>query len=151
MHAILAMGGSTMPEINAYLHFNGNCAEAMRFYERALDGKIDMMLKASDTPAASNVPAGKRDRIMHARLSIDGAVLMASDWLDTRPFEPMRGFSLSLEYRTVGEAKRVYDALAQGAEIRQPLQKTFWSEAFAMLVDRFGTPWMISGPETAGA
>ena len=57
----------------------------------------------------------------------------------------MNGFSLSLIYPTVEEAKRVFDALAVGGQVTMPFGKTFWAEAFGMLVDRFGTPWMING------
>jgi PhnB protein len=57
----------------------------------------------------------------------------------------MKGFSVSLTYPTVAEAKRVFDALAEGGKVTMPLEKTFWAEAFGMLVDRFGTPWMVNG------
>jgi PhnB protein len=57
----------------------------------------------------------------------------------------MSGFSLSLQYPSADEARRIFDALAQGGEIRMPMQKTFWAETFGMLVDRFGTPWMVGG------
>ena len=39
----------------------------------------------------------------------------------------------------------MFNALAEGGKITMPLQKTFWAEAFGMLVDRFGTPWMVNG------
>lgn len=59
----------------------------------------------------------------------------------------MKGFALSLVYPTEAEARRVFDALADGGKATMPLQKVFWAEAFGMLVDRFGTPWMIgAGP-----
>ena len=58
--------------------------------------------------------------------------------------------SLALSYPTAAEAQRVFDALAEGGKVNMPLQKTFWAEAFGMLVDRFGTPWMINGAETPG-
>jgi PhnB protein len=28
--------------------------------------------------------------------------------------------------------------------VRMPIQPTFWAERFGMLVDQFGTPWMIN-------
>ena len=59
----------------------------------------------------------------------------------------MNGFSLSLIYPTAADAKQVFDAMAQGGKVNMPLQKTFWAESFGMLVDKFGTPWMVSGPE----
>ena len=70
---------------------------------------------------------------------------MASDSMVGQPYEGMKGFSLSLIYPTVADAQRVFDALAKGGQVHMPLQKMFWAEAFGMLVDRFGTPWMING------
>jgi PhnB protein len=71
---------------------------------------------------------------------------MASDWMDTTPFEGMHGFSVSLAYPTVDEAQRIFDALAEGGTVKMPFSETFWTKGFGMLVDRFGTPWMVSGP-----
>ena len=47
------------------------------------------------------------------------------------------------------DAKRTFAALAEGGKVTMPLQKTFWAEAFGMLVDRFGTPWMVNGGMTS--
>src|SRR4051812_15447143 len=134
-----------MPQLNPYVFFDGTCADAMRFYESILGGKLDLMTEAS-SPVASEKPSGMADRILHARLVFDGGTLMASDWMADQPYEAMKGFSLSLVYPTVAEAKRVFDALAEGGRVNMPFQKTFWAEAFGMLEDRFGTPWMVSGP-----
>ncbi len=85
---------------------------------------------------------------MHARLLFDGGALMASDTLVSEKDDGMKGFSLSLIYPTAADAGKVFDALAKGGKVVMPLDKTFWSEAFGMLVDRFGTPWMINGGMT---
>jgi PhnB protein len=130
--------------LNAYLFFNDNCADAMRFYERALGGKIEMMMTAGESPMANQTPPERAKSVMHARLSFPGGVLMASDWMSDQPYEGMKGYSLSLTYATPDECKRIYDTLAEGGNARMPLQKTFWSDAFGMLTDRFGTPWMIN-------
>jgi len=134
-----------MPQLDAYLTFDGNCADAMRFYERTLGGKLEMMMTHAESPMAAQTPPGSADRIMHARLVIDGRILMASDSMVGHPYEGMKGFSLSLVYPTVSDAQRAFDALAEGGRVNMLLQKTFWAEAFGMLVDRFGTPWMING------
>ena len=133
-----------MHQLNAYLFFDGTCADAMRFYERTLGGKLEMMTHA-DSPMADQTPPGSADRIMHARLGLDGGTLMASDSMVGHPHEGMKGFSLSLVYPTVSDAQRAFDALADGGRVTMPLQKTFWAEAFGTLVDRFGTPWMVNG------
>jgi len=63
----------------------------------------------------------------------------------------MSGFALSLNYPTAAEARRIFDLLAHGGAVTMPMQKTFWAEAFGMLTDRFGTPWMVGGGAQAGA
>ena len=131
-------------QLDAYLTFNGNCADAMRFYQRTFGGKLDLMTHAQ-SPIAGQTPPGSENRIMHARLAIDGRLLMASDSMVGHPYEGMKGFSLSLIYPTVSEATRVFNALADGGKVIMPLDKTFWAKAFGMLVDRFGTPWMVNG------
>ncbi len=133
-----------MPQLIAYLTFDGTCAEAMRFYERTLGGKLALTTHA-ESPIADQAPPGSGDRIMNSRLDLDdGAVLMASDAFPGHPFEGMKGFSLSLTYPKASDAKRIFEALAKGGRVTLPLQKTFWSEAFGMVVDRFGTPWMLN-------
>jgi len=131
-------------QLDSYLTFDGNCADAMRFYQRTLGGKLDLMTHAQ-SPIAGQTPPGSENRIMHARLAIDGRLLMASDSMVGHPYEGMKGFSLSLIYPTVAEATRVFNALADGGRVIMPLDKTFWAKAFGMLVDRFGTPWMVNG------
>jgi PhnB protein len=134
-----------MPQLDAYLVFDGNCADAMRFYERTLGGKLEALMTHAESPMAAQASPGNADRIMHSRLVIDGRSLMASDSMAGQPYEGMKGFSLTLIYPTAGDAQRVFDALAQGGRVTMPLQKTFWAKAFGMLVDRFGTLWMING------
>ena len=133
-----------MHQLDAYLFFDGTCADAMRFYERTLRGKLSLMTHA-ESPMAAQTPPGSANRILHARLELDGHVLMASDSMVGHPYEGMKGFSLSLTYPTAADAQKVFDALVQGGKVTMPLQKTFWAEGFGMLVDRFGTPWMVGG------
>jgi PhnB protein len=135
-----------MPNFDTYLFFHGNCAEAMRFYERTLGGKLEALMTYADAPASDQqqCPA-PADYVMHARLVIDGRALMASDQPPGTPAQPMSGFSLSMQYASADEARRMFDRLAEGGEVRMPLTKTFFAATFGMLVDRFGTPWMVGG------
>jgi PhnB protein len=134
-----------MPQIDAYLNFDGTCAAAMRFYEKTLGGTLEVLMTHATSPLADQTPPGSGDRILHARLVLEGRALMASDTPAGQPFEGMHGFALSLNYTDLAKARRVFDALAEGGRVTLPLQKVFWAEAFGMLVDRFGTPWMVNG------
>jgi PhnB protein len=126
-----------------YLWFNGTCAEAFRFYETALDGKIVDMLPHGGTPMSADVPADWQDKIMHAMIRIGDLVLMASD-IPPAHYKPPQGLSVSLHVKTAEEAERAFTALSEGGTVTMPIEKTFWTERFGMLVDRFGTPWMIN-------
>ena len=133
-----------MSNIAAYLFFDGNCDEAMRFYEKTLGAKLDTMMKYGDSPMADQAPPENKNRIMHAHLTLPGGgTLMASD--DTPGhYKGMSGFSLSLYYDKVDEARKIFDALADGGHVILAFDKTFWAEGFGMLKDRFGTPWMVN-------
>jgi PhnB protein len=133
--------------LNSYLLFNGQCEAAFRFYEQCLDAKIVSMFTHAGTPAEEHVAPEWRDKIMHARLQLGGSTLMGSDAPPDR-YEAPQGFYVNLGVREPHDAERIFQALSENGTVRMPLQKTFWAERFAMLVDRFGIPWMINcGPD----
>ena len=129
--------------LNPYLYFNGNCEEAFKFYEKALDGKIEAMMTHAGTPAESQTPPEWRNKILHARLSVNGTILMASDAPPGR-FSPQQGFSVSISLNEPKKGEQIFNALAEGGKIGMPYQKTFWSPGFGMLTDKFGIPWMVN-------
>ena len=130
-------------QLNPYLTFNGQCETAFKFYEKCLGGKIEAMMAHTGTPAEAHVPPEWREKIMHARLNVNGEVLMGSDAPPDHYKEP-KGFSVSLQFKDIKEAERVFHALAESGRVGMPLQQTFWAARFGTLVDRFGIPWMIN-------
>jgi PhnB protein len=90
------------------------------------------------------MPPGSPDRIMHASLLLGDRRLMASDTMAGQPYAGMHGFSLSLSCPTAAEGQKLFDALSAGGKVTMPMSPTFWIESFGMLVDRFGTAWMIN-------
>jgi PhnB protein len=131
-------------QINSYLLFTGQCEEAFKFYEKLLGGKIEMMMTHAGTPAESQVPAEWRDKILHARMTTPGGVLMGSDAPPGRQAKP-QGFSVSVSVEEPAEADRIFNGLADGAvAVTMPIQETFWARRFGMVTDRFGIPWMVN-------
>lgn len=55
----------------------------------------------------------------------------------------MEGCNIAVELPDADETRRVWDALAEGAEVRMPLEPQFWTPLFGTLTDRFGIRWMI--------
>ncbi|HVR96364.1 MAG TPA: VOC family protein [Thermoanaerobaculia bacterium] len=130
-------------QINPYLNFNGQCAEAFRFYEQVLGGKIEMMMTMGESPMAGETPPEMLDRVMHVSMTVGGQSLMGSD-SPPEMYQKPQGLHVSLHYDTAEEGGRVFNALAEGGTVVMPFEKTFWAEGFGMLVDRFGTPWMVN-------
>ncbi len=130
-----------MKEINNYLIFDGNCREAMKFYEKCLGAELQL-IPFSEMPG--DAPAEAKDRIMHARLAKGPAVLMASDTMPGHAFQQGNNFSVSVQCESVQEIDSLFTALAQKGNVTMPLQHTFWAARFGMLTDQFGINWMFN-------
>ena len=122
-------------KLNPYLLFDGKCEEAFTSYQKILGGEIVAMIPHEGTPAAENVPSEWRKKIIHARLVGNGMVLMGSDAPPER-YEPMKGFSVTLNIPEPAEAERVFNALADKGIVRMPLSETFWAKTFGMCFDK---------------
>ena len=133
-------------QMNPYLAFNGQCEAAFKFYEKCLGGKIVMMITNGGSPMADQVPADRRDKILHARLMVGDEVLMGSDAPPER-YEQAKGFSVTIGVDDPGDAERIFRDLSQNGTVQMPIQKTFWAVRFGILVDQFGIPWMINCEE----
>ena len=130
-----------------YLNFGGNCREAFTRYQEIFGGEL-VLLPMSDMPSDEPLGPDQAGLIMHAALTFDGQILMASDD-PTGRFDGVRGMFVNYTVADLAEAERVFEALADGGEVTMALAETFWSPRFGMCVDRFGTPWMVNaeGPE----
>ena len=135
-------------ELTPYLNFNGQCEEAFKFYEACLGGKIESMMRYEGSPMAQEAPAGWGQKILHVRMTVGGQALMGADALPPH-FQKPQGFSITLGLNDPAEAQRIFHALAENGTVTVALQKTFWAARFGMLVDRFGTPWMINCEKAA--
>lgn len=130
--------------LNPYLSFNGNCEAAFRFYEKALGGKILMMMTYAQIPATANQATPDwQDKIVHARLEIGDETLMGGD-APLQHYQQPAGFSVSLSIEKPEDAERVFQALSDGGTVKMPLQETFWAHRFGMFADKFGIPWMVN-------
>ena len=127
-------------KLNTYVNFAGKCAEAFRFYEKHLGGRIGMMMTHGEAPDQRQVRPDLKDAVLHARISVGDTELMGADIPNA---QPMRSAYLSLSVESDGEAERIFSALSDGGEVFMPIQETFFATRFGQLRDRFGINWMI--------
>jgi PhnB protein len=133
-------------QVEPYLFFDGRCEEAIEFYRRALGAEVTMLMRWKDCPEQPKdknmIPPGSENKVMHARLKIGQAAVMASDGRCTgKP--SFQGFALSISAANAAEADRAFNALGDGGQIQMPMGKTFFSPRFGMVADRFGVSWMV--------
>ncbi len=137
-------------QLNPYLFFNGQCEAAFKFYEQCLGGKITAMMTYAESPESSMpVIPEWHNKIMHSSLKIGDQELMGADNPPDYAETP-QGFSVSINLTDPTEADRIFNELAENGTIKMPIQQTFWATRFGMLVDQFGTPWMINCDQATG-
>ena len=134
--------------LNVHLNFSGQCEEAFERYRGILGGKISIMMTYGESPMANQVGAEWQKKIMHVSLETEDQTLMGADVPPDRYQKP-QGFDIAVRVSDPAEAERVFKALVEGGVVQMPLQETFWSHRFGMLVDRYGIPWMVNCGKTS--
>lgn len=129
--------------LTPYLHFNGNCEEALNAYKAIFGGSINAVQRyAMMNP---NAPPEQKDKILHAELKFDGCAFFASDSFGDRAGDKSSpNTALSLSYDDAEKAKQVFDKLAEGGKVGVPFEKQFWGAWHGNLVDRYGIYWMMN-------
>jgi PhnB protein len=133
-----------------YVHFQGQCAQALTFYAEVFGGTNLQMMPYAQSPDA---PPGWRDspRIMHGQVTLDDGTFMASDYPPGVDGDPQKGFSVMQTAPDLATARARFDRLAEGGAIIDDFKPTFFSPGFGMVKDRFGTHWIISALQAPGA
>lgn len=132
-----------MASINSYLTFNGNCREAMTFYQDCLGGEL-IFETIGESAFAEKMPNIIRRSVMHAVLVKDDMVIMGTDMVEERGLVKGNSVAMMLNCNSEKEAKAFYHKLSVGGRASHPLQETFWGALFGDLTDRFGNNWLIN-------
>ena len=138
--------------LNPYVNVPGGRArEAVEFYQSVLGGDLNIMT-FGDMGTEGEIAS----QVMHSQLETPaGFTLMVAD----APPEMVQvtygdniSISLSGGQEDAADLRGWFNGLAEGGEIRQPLEKAPWGDEFGMLVDRFGICWLvnIAGEGTQG-
>src|SRR4051812_22462240 len=112
--------------LRPYLFFGNNCRAAFTRYQEIFGGEL-VIMRLGDAPADEPVPPEMADVVIHAALTVGDELLMASEDPTTDSFGPVQGMMVSFNTPDASEAKRVFDALSEGGEVRQELTETFFS------------------------
>ncbi|KAA0680846.1 VOC family protein [Azospirillum brasilense] len=131
-------------EPTIYLFFNGTCLEAMTHYAETLGGEVVYVFRNGDAPDADSRMPGGDHLVMNMMVKLGATTVMASDSPDSMYSTP-QGFRVQIAPPSLAEFDRIFAVLAKDARsVEMPPGETFWAERFAMVTDRFGTPWMLN-------
>jgi PhnB protein len=128
--------------VQPYLAFEGRCDEAIEFYKKAINAKVDTLMRFKDAPDQSMITPANKDKVMHAALRAGDTQLLMSDGRCTGSAN-FSGIALALSTTTDVDAERIFNALADGGKVNMPMTKTFFASRFGMLADKFGVGWMV--------
>jgi PhnB protein len=129
-----------MKSITTYLVFDGNCRQAMTFYQKCLGAELFLQTFAD---AKMESPKGAENRVIHARLTKGSAILMASDTMPGMPFTQGNNFSVAVGCESVQEIEKLFAAFGEKGKVTMALHDAFWGARFGMLTDQFGVNWMF--------
>ncbi|MCW3102309.1 MAG: glyoxalase [Bacteroidetes bacterium] len=128
-------------QVHAYVTFNGNCREAMRFYQKCLGGKLTLQT-VGESPLSEQMPEKMKDAILHATLTNDGFVLMGSDMCD-EALQHGNSISLLLSCNSKRKLNSCYRKLSEGGIQEHPPGLSPGNQLTGDLRDKYGNKWVL--------
>lgn len=137
------MEAPTTTQLNPYLTFDGNCEEAINFYQSILGGETDFK-RFSDGPADMPIDEGQNNKIMHVLFTFNGCTLMASDSGGHYPVHQGNNVHLSLYFPNKEKAAAAFEKFSEGGMVTAPFKEVFWGGSFGSVTDKFGISWLFN-------
>lgn len=131
-----------MKKLVTYLNFNGNCREAMMFYQNCLGGTLNLQM-IGEFPESENLPDHIKKKILHSSLNSEKFTIMASDIMPDDNIVNGNTVSIFIECRNMKEMKRYMSELSKGGNGEMNLKKTYWGTFFGSLTDKFNNNWLL--------
>jgi len=132
-------------KLNVYLHFKGNTREVLDFYGKVFSTNPDQIFTYGDAPPNPDhpMPDGYDDKIMHTSMDIAGVKVMFADVNPAMELTVGDNVALVANVKDAKEAKKIFDSLNVDATVLVPLAKSYFNEAYGMLIDKYGIHWTI--------
>jgi PhnB protein len=131
-----------MSTLVPFLHFPGNCEEALNFYKHCFGGEISGISRFKDAPMPT--PESYKSKIMYSEFRSGDLFFLASDGPPDYKATQHNDVSLSIEFKDPVNEEKVFNLLAEGGKITMPLEKQFWGAIFGMITDKYGFTWMVN-------
>ncbi len=135
-----------MINLTPFLLFDGNCAEAMTFYQSCLGGELTLT-KVGDSPMKDQTPPEQHHKILYGHLKSGAMEFSATDWLHpTRAPKQGNTVCIYINGGKYSELRAIFDKLSAGAdqELLDDLRDLPFG-SYGHLADKYGVHWFFQG------
>lgn len=131
--------------ITLYINFKGQAEAAITYYADVFNEKIKGIMKYKDMPASEGVtiPSEDLELVMYSELEVFGTALRISDVPTSRNLIVGDNIAISVTIKDEAEIENVYQKLVEGGVVHLPLGKTFFSDKYGLITDRFNITWHL--------
>lgn len=131
---------------DVFFNFDGNCREAAEFYAKVFKSEVKQLMTYGQMPPDPDyaVPEADREKVMYCCVPIYGCNAMLCDFPLGTPLIVGNNINPTLGTNDMAEIRRVFAELGEGGEVGMELQKTFWSDLYGIVTDKFGITWQLS-------
>jgi PhnB protein len=129
--------------IYSYLTFNGNCRQAMTFYQKCLGGKLTFHT-VSKTPEAHALPPVARNYIVQATLRNNSLVLVGTDMVGEQGLLKGNAVCMLVQCKNKRHAQTLYSRLSRNGRKTQPLAINYYGIVMGSVTDKYGYHWILT-------
>lgn len=132
-------------QFNVFINFDGNCRKAVEFYAKAFNSEVKNLMTYGEAPPEDgmSMPEADKNKVMYADIQIGGLNVMFMDMPTGMPLTIGNNVQPTISTSDKDEVKRIFEALKEGGQVNAELEKTFFSDLYGMITDKFGVIWQI--------
>jgi PhnB protein len=132
-------------KLELFINFNGNCREAVDFYAKVFKSEVHNLMTYGDAPPDPNypIPEVDKNRIMYAGIPFGDMTVMFMDYPSDSPMTMGDNIHPTISTDNKDEVTRLFNELKMDGDVHMELGKTFFSEWYGMVKDKYGVTWQI--------
>ncbi len=137
-------------QIRPYLSFHGECQEAIKLYTKAFNIEKSEIMRFGDMPESPDNPLQisdeQKDWILQATLPFGDNFMRLSD--NPREINDAPTDRIGIVVESSAEiVEKAFGVLKEDGVVIMPLQQTFFSPSYGIVIDNFGVMWNLAAME----
>ena len=131
------------------IHFPGNCNEAIAYYQEAVGAQVERIDYFRDVPPGTVIEGfSLPNHVMNSNIVIFGTPISMTDGVKTAIIS--ENFTLTVFLDSAEEVTDVFNKLADGGQVIEPLEAQFWVSLTGFVKDRYGVNWNLCTKDALG-